>query len=436
MITWGRVIAFCLRQPLLAERIGSALPAHTSLGRRRLLQGRRLGLPPSPQPRPTSVSSLRHRAQGNTRPASLPSTRRDSSSPRCFSPSSPVRPSPIGNFDTLKIEASDYDDGFAKIVHAVQPVSANLLDEEPDGIHVQKDMGIRLGWDDEQLLIWQNRQVLADPATPGRAHRRTAWASLPIASMCAQKGQADWGSLVQHPQRKALTLAGQSVSPGEDAPRNRRSGLSRQDQRRNRHGLLAAQLLHAMVWALPGAAGHAAPPNWMRSGALANPGSYHDANIPASPDQKGDLYEPLLPEDVELKYGKRIRVSRSPGRSFRRRPARDRRRAERRARHQLLHRLQALCRAEATEGRSPGPAARFQHHHLSMRATPFDVSRPRLGYPALLFTEMDTKRRLSEAARRQGLPAHRQDRQTRPSKNSAKSATSIPTSIASWSLSK
>ena len=75
---------------------------------------------------------------------------------------------PNGDFDTLKIEAADYDDGFAKIVHVTQPVSSNLLSEEPDGMHPQKDIGVRLGWDDEQLLIWQNRQMLADPATPGK----------------------------------------------------------------------------------------------------------------------------------------------------------------------------------------------------------------------------------------------------------------------------
>jgi len=101
-------------------------------------------------------------------------------------PSRTRSPSPNGNFDNLKIEASDYDDGFAKIVHAVQPVSANLLDEEPGGLHVQKDMGIRLGWDDEQLLIWQNRQVLSDPQLQARASTRRL-ASLPIAWMCARR---------------------------------------------------------------------------------------------------------------------------------------------------------------------------------------------------------------------------------------------------------
>jgi hypothetical protein len=39
------------------------------------------------------------------------------------------------------------------------------------------------------------------------------------------------------------------------------------------------------------------------SGALAEPGSYGDANITKQPDQKGGLYEPLLPERTELEYG-------------------------------------------------------------------------------------------------------------------------------------
>ena len=66
-------------------------------------------------------------------------------------------------FDTLSVEAAEYDDGFAKIVHAFQPVSTNLLLEDPDGSHPVKDVGLRLGWDDEQILIWYMRQLAADP---------------------------------------------------------------------------------------------------------------------------------------------------------------------------------------------------------------------------------------------------------------------------------
>src|SRR5262249_1039336 len=70
----------------------------------------------------------------------------------------PDPPPPLGNFDSLFIEATEYDDGFAKIVHAAQPESRNLFSETPvDGKPV-KDVGIRLGWDDEQILIWYLRQ--------------------------------------------------------------------------------------------------------------------------------------------------------------------------------------------------------------------------------------------------------------------------------------
>ncbi len=69
---------------------------------------------------------------------------------------------PPGNYDNLFIEAADYDDGFAKIVHGFQPVSDNLLLEESDGFHPTKEVGIRLGWDDEQILIWYMRQLMED----------------------------------------------------------------------------------------------------------------------------------------------------------------------------------------------------------------------------------------------------------------------------------
>ncbi|CAN5732247.1 hypothetical protein BH10BAC3_BH10BAC3_39180 [soil metagenome] len=75
--------------------------------------------------------------------------------------------SPVGVFDDIFIEAAGYNDGFASIVHANQPISANLLKEAHDGIHPQREAGIRLGWDDEQILIWYMRQLMADKTVPG-----------------------------------------------------------------------------------------------------------------------------------------------------------------------------------------------------------------------------------------------------------------------------
>ena len=73
-----------------------------------------------------------------------------------------VGESPSGKFDDLYVEAGRFNDGFATIVHANQPVSHNLLQEEPDGFHPQKEMGVRLGWEDEQILIWYLRQLSID----------------------------------------------------------------------------------------------------------------------------------------------------------------------------------------------------------------------------------------------------------------------------------
>lgn len=72
-------------------------------------------------------------------------------------------PTPLAGYDELFLEAADYDDGFARIVHAFQPESSDLLQEQGDGAHPTHDIGIRLGWDDEQILIWYIRQLAADP---------------------------------------------------------------------------------------------------------------------------------------------------------------------------------------------------------------------------------------------------------------------------------
>ena len=80
----------------------------------------------------------------------------------------PLQPSE-GILDQLFIETAEYSDGFCKIVHNYQPLSNSLIREEQDEESpVTNDIGIRLGWDDEQLAIWHSRQMGADPATGNR----------------------------------------------------------------------------------------------------------------------------------------------------------------------------------------------------------------------------------------------------------------------------
>ena len=75
---------------------------------------------------------------------------------------------PIAPWDNIFKEVNAYEDGFAKIVHSNQPISLNLLAEAHDGAHPVHDAGIRLGWDDEQLLIWYIRQMQENPDNPGK----------------------------------------------------------------------------------------------------------------------------------------------------------------------------------------------------------------------------------------------------------------------------
>ena len=73
---------------------------------------------------------------------------------------------PRAPWDSIFKEVNAYDDGFAKIVHSNQPVSLNLLKEKFDNAHPVHDAGIRLGWDDEQLLIWYIRQMAKNKLDP------------------------------------------------------------------------------------------------------------------------------------------------------------------------------------------------------------------------------------------------------------------------------
>ncbi|MFT3748869.1 MAG: hypothetical protein QM768_11150 [Agriterribacter sp.] len=74
---------------------------------------------------------------------------------------------PKAPWDKIFAELNEYNDGFSKIVHAAQPVSRIWLAEKQDGAPPVKDEGIRLAWDDEQILIWYMRQLEANPQEPG-----------------------------------------------------------------------------------------------------------------------------------------------------------------------------------------------------------------------------------------------------------------------------
>ncbi len=154
VVNWSQVMAFCLHQPELARQLGL------------LYQGVEIKLPTADYYKDGGwlYFDLKDGASYHDLPdtniqryaAWIPpvTASRELFSPVVFPVETAVA---VGNFDDVFDEVLHYSDGFAKIVHASQPVSTNHLAEKPDGTAPVTDMGIRLAWDDEQVLEWYNR---------------------------------------------------------------------------------------------------------------------------------------------------------------------------------------------------------------------------------------------------------------------------------------
>ncbi|MEO7767044.1 MAG: hypothetical protein ABIS01_06440, partial [Ferruginibacter sp.] len=412
-ISWGRVIAFCLRQQDLAESIGILYRLNINLPTPNYFENGgwiyfnlqsiapeySIGTTPAEIAKELKIYAARI-------PAIDPATpKRQLFGAILF----PVVPNPSdlkGQFDQLKIEAADYDDGYAKIVHAMQPVSANILAEHPDEIHVQKESGIRLGWDDEQILIWQNRQWLADPSTPGQR----VDAPLGVFSYRVDVRETrqpvnpaePWSSLTRVQNNSGLMLGGEVISD-------------------------FGKILETGVQVFPTQINENFPDFWLPAyftqwygqslvlpdskaaqldgtGALANPGGYSNINkngqdnITAKPNQKGGLYDALLPDNFELKYGHeyefRVRLADLTG-GGPRLEENELNDAPKTSSGIIFKRYIAPKQLVLV----PQDAQPLQVHPAGVQSADsakflegnsFDVYRPRLGYPALLFTEMDT----------------------------------------------
>ena len=170
-ISWGKVFAYILRQPQLATQAGMLYQTSVAVEAEDFPLGGWLYVDladmsdykPQQQADDTFIKKYAARI-----PPLKPADQRQVFAPLLVpvlfkANAADPDPAPDGNYDQEFIEAAEYDDGFAKIVHAAQPVNRNLILEENDGAHPVTDVGIRLGWDDEQILIWYMRQMSIDP---------------------------------------------------------------------------------------------------------------------------------------------------------------------------------------------------------------------------------------------------------------------------------
>jgi hypothetical protein len=182
VISWGKVFAYALRQPLLARELGMIYATTFEIDAVRFKNGGWLFIDlaggsdfrAQQQADDTFVKKYAARVPplrtGETRSLFAPILFPVYFKLNATDPDPPLE----GNFDQLLIETAEYDDGFAKIVHAAQPKSRNLLVESHEEGKPVKDAGIRLGWDDEQILIWYLRQLAEDSSAKKPATRLDA----------------------------------------------------------------------------------------------------------------------------------------------------------------------------------------------------------------------------------------------------------------------
>lgn len=204
-VSWGQLFAHILRQPLLARACGLIYETELEIKPGWFDKGGYLYVDLI---HPSEYVNLQNITLGDPFgafvkryaariPALKMGEKRSLFAPLLFPVihQTPTSTPPKGEWDKIFAEAGSYDDGFAKIVHASQPVSSNLLVEKQDGFHPVKEAGIRLAWDDEQILIWYYRQLTENPSDPGSQERVDAPLGINGFRVDVKKEGGNWASL-------------------------------------------------------------------------------------------------------------------------------------------------------------------------------------------------------------------------------------------------
>lgn len=163
LISWGKLVAFCLRNPKLAEKAGLIYRCSIPISEDEFNEGGWMFTEFAPSADFAQVGLLKYAARipalKEIRENEDAENRKRNLFAAVVFPIS-ENPGVFAGFDRIMAEAIQYDDGFAKIVHSRQPINQDFLQETDKSNPPQMDFGVQLGWDDEQLSIWYNRQML------------------------------------------------------------------------------------------------------------------------------------------------------------------------------------------------------------------------------------------------------------------------------------
>ncbi|WP_116694395.1 hypothetical protein [Marixanthomonas spongiae] len=171
-VSWGKVFAYLLRQPLLAREAGMIFTTQVPIDENTFPDGGYLYIDTTENSsyfdqKDADPTFIKHYAARI--PALVPGEARQVFAAVQF----PVLQTHSGNYDRLFIEAADYDDGFTKIIHTFQPRNRDMIVEESDGNYPVKDVGIQFAFDDVQILERYMRQLMIDTSV-GPADRLDA----------------------------------------------------------------------------------------------------------------------------------------------------------------------------------------------------------------------------------------------------------------------
>lgn len=286
-------------------------------------------------------------------------------------------------FDDVFKDIIRYDDGFAKIVHGSQAVNTNPILETKEGPSPLMDTGIRLGWDDEQLLIWMNRSYAEThvPKANIKAHSKLTVSRyrVDVAEISQEAFDSDdisltekevknkWKSQVAITSKEKLEIGGLNLGiyKGE-------SGVQVSPARSND---TESRLWLPAFFTFWNGASLAVPDPIPEK--INNLAKYKEAEALKNPDKNTPvLYEQTAGTKMDLKYGNhyafRVRLSDISGGGP---DVKD---------NAITSGENGICTHKFTRNVSPSPPA------ISEEENGLKIIRPRLGYPAILFAAKDT----------------------------------------------
>jgi hypothetical protein len=161
IIAWGHLLSYVLRQPQLALAMGLIYQVTLNVPATALANGGWLyfSIDPSVAANPwisdTAIPDA-IRSYAARIPALTATTGRSIFAATLF----PVlNPTGGSEFAPAQLEAEIYDDGFAQVVHCNQPASVDTATGDNTQIAPGAEAGVQIGWDDEQVTVWFNRQI-------------------------------------------------------------------------------------------------------------------------------------------------------------------------------------------------------------------------------------------------------------------------------------